>query len=308
MPAHPPFRVPAQNGRLAVVTGASDGIGVVIATELARAGAEVILPVRNEDKGARAVARVLAEVPAARVSTRRLDLSSLDSVTAFADGLRREGRPVGLLVNNAGVMTPPERQETADGHELQWGTNHLGHAALTFGILPLLREGGARVTHQTSIAARAGRIRWDDLDSRSQYDGMAAYRQSKIAVGLFARELDARSRAEGWGISSSLAHPGVSPTNLLAAQPGLGRERETGGRRVIRWLSRLGVAGTVASAANPALMAATEPAAGAGFYGPARLIAGRPTRLDPWPPLADGAEAARLWDETVRLVGARFAV
>jgi len=303
--------LPDLSGTLAVVTGASDGIGRVIASRLAAVGADVVIPVRNPGKGEAAAAGIRAEVSGASVSTRPLDLSSLDSVDALVQTLVAEGRPIGILINNAGVMTPPTRQATADGFELQWGTNHLGHVALTLGLLPLLRAGGARVTHQTSIAARSssGAIHWDDLNWDRRYDGMQAYSQSKIAVGLFARELDARSRREGWGISSNLSHPGISPTNLLAAQPGMGRARETGGRRAVRLLSRLGIAGTVESAALPALMAATHPdAKGDEFYGPRRTVGGAPALQEPWEPLTRMAEAPRLWDESVRLVGERFAV
>ncbi len=296
-------------GTLAVVTGASDGIGHVIATELARAGAEVLMPVRTPAKGEAAAARIRRTTPGARVFTRALDLSSLASVAALVETLTAEGRAIDILVNNAGVMRPPSRQVTEDGHELQLGTNHLGHFALTLGLLPLLRRGRARVTHQTSIAARRGRINWGDLNWETGYDVMAAYSQSKIAVGLFARELDARSKADGWGITSNYAHPGVSPTNLLAAQPGLGREREVGGRRAIRLLSRWGIAGTVRSAALPALMAATDPSArGDEFYGPRRTIGGPPVlQRTPWPPLQRTDEGPRLWEESERLVGARFA-
>lgn len=304
----PDLRLPDLTDRLAVVTGASDGMGVVIAASLAAAGAEVVLPVRSADKGAAAVARIRATVPDAAVSTRPLDLASLDSVARLVASMGDDARPIHLLVNNAGVMTPPQRRETVDGHELQWGTNHLGHAALTLGLLPLLRAGAARVVHQTSIAARGGRVVWDDLDGERDYDAMTSYVQSKLAVALFGRALDERSRTEGWGISSAVSHPGVSPTNLLAAQPGFGRPRETGARRVIRVLSRLGVVGTVASAAEPALLAATEPDAGGAFFGPSRTVGGRARRIEPWAPLRDTAEADRVWAETVRLVGPRFAV
>lgn len=294
-------------GSRAVVTGASDGIGRVIAERLAAAGAEVVLPVRSAQKGEHAAQGIRAAVPGADVSTRALDLSSLDSVASLVAELLDEGRPIHFLVNNAGVMTPPTRQVTADGHELQFGTNHLGHAALTLGLLPLLREGAARITHQTSIAARSGALDLDDLDSERDYDGMTAYRRSKIAVALFARELDARSRAEGWGVSSNLAHPGVSPTNLLAAQPGMGRSRETAGRRVVRFLSRLGVAGTVGSAALPALVAVAGPrSAGDEFYGPSRLVGGPPARQRPWGPFDDAATASTLWEATLGLVGPRL--
>ena len=308
MPRTYDLAVPDLSGRLAVVTGASDGIGHVIATRLARAGAEVVMPVRSQPKGDAAAARIRDAVPGAVVSTRALDLSSLASVAALAAQLEAEGRPVHLLVNNAGVMRPPQRQVTRDGFELQWGTNHLGHFALTLGLLPLLRAGRARVTHQTSVAARQGGMDWDDLDHARDYAVMRAYTGSKIAVGLFARELDARSRAGGWGISSNLSHPGISPTNLLAAQPALGRDRVGTDRRLIGVLSRIGVAGTVESAALPALLAATGPDSGGDeFFGPRRLIAGPPARLDLWGPLRRMDDARRLWEISERLVGVRAA-
>ena len=301
--------LPSLAGRRAVLTGGSDGMGLVIAERLAAAGAEVVLPVRNRAKGDRAVRTIRERVPGGRVELHDLDLSSLASVADFAGALRADGRPVHLLVNNAGVMTPPERQTTADGFELQFGTNHLGHVALVGGILPLLTAGDARVVTQLSIAARSGAIGWNDLDGRERYDGMAAYNQSKLAVALFARELDARSREGQWAITSNLAHPGISPTNLLAAQPGMGREKDTGGRRVVGLLSRLGIAGTPETAALPALMAATDPAAlGDEFYGPIRVIGGRPARKEFWAPMRSMADARRLWEASERLTGARFAV
>ncbi|WJL96521.1 SDR family oxidoreductase [Microbacterium sp. ET2] len=296
--------IPDLTGKLAIVTGASDGIGVIIARRLAAASAEVIMPVRSAAKGDAAISRIRSAVPGATVSTRTLDLSSLASISALAAQLSEEGRPVDILINNAGVMRPPTRQVTADGFELQWGTNHLGHFALTLGLLPLLRAGGARVTHQTSIAARNGEIAWNDLNSEQDYDAMRAYVASKIAVGLFARELDARSRAGGWGISSNLSHPGVSPTNLLAAQPGMGRARVTPERRVIGMLARVGVTGTPETAAQPALMAATaNHARGDEFFGPKRLIGGGPARIELWQPLQSMDDARRLWAASEELVG-----
>ena len=308
MPRIPDIQIPDLHGKLAVVTGASDGIGHVIATRLARAGAEVVMPVRTPAKGEEAAAQIRSRAPGAQVSTRVLDLSSLESVAALVDALTTEARPIDILVNNAGVMTPPDRQVTDDGFELQFGTNHLGHFALTLGLLPLLRAGNARVTNQTSIAARSGAINWDDLNWKAGYDGMKAYSQSKIAVGLFARELDARSREGGWGVTSNLSHPGVSPTNLLAAQPAMGRVRETGGRRVIRLLSRFGITGTVESAALPALVAATDAdSRGDRFYGPKRVVGGAPVELALWSPLTQMDDARRLWETSERLVGARSA-
>lgn len=295
----PDITLPDLTGRRAVVTGASDGIGLGIAGRLAGAGAELVLPVRNLDKGERAAERLRSEHPGAKVTTHAMDLSSLATVAAFGELMRAQGAPVHLLVNNAGVMTPPERRTTADGFELQLGTNHLGHVALTAHLLPLLVAGRARVTSQTSVVARSGAIQWDDLNGEQDYDAMQLYRQSKIAVGLFGLELDRVSRREGWGITSTIAHPGVAPTSLLAARPEMGRTTDTREVRVIRWLSRRGVlVGTVDSAGLPCLMAATSPTSDGGrFYGPQGLggTSGRPGLQKLWKPLDDAEAARRLW-------------
>ncbi|MFI7550095.1 SDR family oxidoreductase [Micromonospora sediminimaris] len=306
MARHFDLTIPDLSGKVAVVTGASDGIGFVIAGRLARAGAQVIMPVRNPAKGQQAADRIRSRVPGATISTRALDLSSLDSVAALTSQLVDEGRPVNILINNAGVMNPPTRQLTKDGFELQFGTSHLGHFALTQGLLPLLRQGRARVTHQTSVAARSGAINWDDINWERGYETMKAYAQSKIAVGLFARELHNRSAAAGWGITSNLSHPGVSPTNLLAAQPGMGRAKDTTSVRMIRLMSRLGVAGTVSSAALPALLAATGPDSHGGqFFGPKGFgdVGGAPAQRELWAPLRSDDDARRLWEVSERLIG-----
>ncbi|MFD9025720.1 SDR family oxidoreductase [Streptomyces parvulus] len=300
--------VPDLSGRRAVVTGASDGIGLGIATRLAAAGAQVVMPVRDRGKGEAAAARIRARVPGADVSLRTLDLSSLASVAELGRALLDEGRPVHLLVNNAGVMTPPARRTTADGFELQFGTNHLGHFALVGHLLPLLRAGRARVTSQISIAANRNAINWDDLSWERSYDGMRAYSQSKIALGLFGLELDRRSRAANWGITSNLAHPGVAPTSLLAARPEVGRAKDTTGVRLIRALSARGiVVGTVHTAQLPALLAATGPeATGGGFYGPSGPghLGGPPAEQRLYGRLRDAEEARRVWDVSGELVGA----
>ncbi|GAA2559746.1 SDR family oxidoreductase [Pseudonocardia hydrocarbonoxydans] len=302
--------VPDLSGRRAVVTGASDGFGLGLARRLAAAGAEVVLPVRNPRKGEAALAAIRARHPGADVSLRALDLSSLASVAALGETLREEGRPIHLLVNNAGVMTPPDRRSTADGFELQFGTNHLGHVALVAHLLPLLRAGRARVTSQISIAARSGGIHWDDLNWERSYHGQRAYSQSKIAFGLFGLELDRRSRAGGWEITSNLAHPGVAPTNLLAARPEVGRDRDTPQVRVIRALSRRGILlGTVETALLPALLAATSPdARGGRLYGPAGFqhLGGPPAEQELYRPLRSTADAARVWDVSAELAGVSF--
>jgi NAD(P)-dependent dehydrogenase (short-subunit alcohol dehydrogenase family) len=302
--------IPDLTGRLAVVTGASDGVGLVIATRLAAAGGEVIMPVRNRGKGEAAIAKIRQQHPLATLSLRDLDLSSLDTVSALGARLREEGRPIHFLINNAGVMTPPTRQTTADGFELQFGSNHLGHVALVAQLLPLLRAAGGRVTSQLSVAANGGSINWDDLNWERSYDAQRAYRQSKIAFGLFGLELERRSTAGGWGITSNISHPGISPTNLLSAQPGIGRPRDTPAVRAIRVLSRLGIlAGTPQTAALPALMAATSPdARGGRFYGPSGPggLSGAPAEQTPYSRLRSESEAGEVWRISEKLAQITF--
>ena len=304
--------LPDLAGRRAVVTGGSDGIGLRIATRLAAAGAEVVLPVRNPRKGDAAVERIRAAAPRAQVEPLPLDLSSLASVAELSTTLLRDGRPIHLLIGNAGVMTPPSRQVTADGFELQLGTNHLGHFALIGRLLPLLRAGRARVTAQLSVAANRRAVRWDDPQEERRYDGMRAYSRSKVAFGLFGMELDRRSRAEGWGVTSNLAHPGVAPTSLLGDRPEIGRARDTPQLRLIRLLSRHGVlVGTPDTAALPALLAATgADAAGGRLYGPRGPghVGGAPAEQPVWPVLAGEADARRVWAMSEELTGVRFPV
>lgn len=303
--------LPDLTGKRAVITGASDGIGLGIATSIAQAGAEVIMPVRNPRKGEAAVAKIRDQHPAAKLSLRELDLSSLASVEALGEQLRGDGGSIHLLINNAGVMTPPERKTTTEGFELQFGTNHLGHFALTGHLLPLLKAGRARVTSQTSVAARRGVINWDDPNWENGYDAMRSYRQSKIACGLFGLELSRRSAAAGWGVTSTISHPGVAPTNLLAARPELGRAGDSLDVRVIRRLSALGlIVGTVDSARLPAVMASASTEARDGsFYGPQwpGNMGGPPGEQRLWPPLRSTEEAAHLWTLSEELTGVTFA-
>jgi NAD(P)-dependent dehydrogenase (short-subunit alcohol dehydrogenase family) len=302
----PDMSVPDLTGKLAVVTGGSDGLGLGLAERLARAGAEVILPVRNAAKGSAAAARI-----GGNVSTRPLDLSSLASVAAFADGLNADGRPVHLLINNAGVMAPATRHTTDDGLELQFETNYLGHFALVARILPLLRAGHARVTTQSSIAARTGRIAFDDLQSAEKYAPMRAYGLSKLATMLFGLELDRRSRAHGWNITSNVAHPGLTSTNLQASGPNMGRAKASPMDPIFKWMSRRGLmVQSVDTGILPALYAATSPQAQGGkFYGPAGFLhlTGAATEQKIYRPGRDTEVAARLWDESARLAGVEFA-
>ncbi len=307
MPRRFDITVPDLSGKRVVLTGGSAGIGLGIAARLATAGADLVLPVRNAAKAEAAVAGIRSSGPDVRITLLPLDLSSLESVAALGETLRTEGRPIDVLINNAGVMTPPERQTTADGFELQLGSNHLGHVALVAHLMPLLRAGRARVTSQVSVAARSNEMHWDDLSWERSYDGMRAYSQSKIALGLFGLELDRRSRAGGWGITSNLSHPGVAPTSLLAARPEIGRARDTLSVRLIRALSARGIlVGTAETAGLSALYAATSPdAAGGRFYGPRGFqhLGGPPAEQELYPTLRSEDEARRVWEASEELVG-----
>jgi NAD(P)-dependent dehydrogenase (short-subunit alcohol dehydrogenase family) len=298
--------VPDLTGKLAVVTGGSDGLGRALAERLARAGAEVILPVRNAAKGAAAAQQIRGAV-----STRPLDLSSLDSVAALADGLTADGRPIHILVNNAGVMAPATRHVTADGLELQFETNYLGHFALVGRLLPLLRAGRARVTTQSSIAARSGRIAFDDLQSSRNYSPMRSYGLSKLATMLFGLELDRRSRAFGWGLTSNVAHPGFTSTNLQSAGPNMGRAKPSPMDPIFKWMARRGfLVQNVETGILPALYAAVSPAAEGGrFYGPDGFLhlTGSAADQKIYRSGRDADIAARLWDESARLADVQFA-
>src|SRR6187549_2983162 len=200
--------IPDQSGRTAVVTGANTGLGYETAAALAAKGAHVVLAVRNLDKGKAAADLIARRTPGADVTLQQLDLTSLDSVRAAADQLHAALDRVDLLVNNAGVMMTPQ-ETTKDGFELQFGTNHLGHFALTGRLLPLLSSAPApRVITVSSGVARFGRIDFGDLQSERSYAPNKAYAQSKLANLLFSRELQRRSDKYGWNLLSASAHPG----------------------------------------------------------------------------------------------------
>lgn len=309
MPRTTDIDIPDLGSTLAIVTGASDGIGFAIAARLARAGAKVLMPVRNQGKGDAAMDRIRKATPGANVSVRSLDLASLSSVATFADELLKEDRPIDILINNAGLMTPPTRQATVDGNELQFGTNHLGHFALTTRLLPLLRAGHAHVTSQVSLSANQHAVNWDDPNWEQTYDPFKSYSSSKIALGLFAMELHRRSVAGSWGIQSNLSHPGITPTNLLAAQPGMGRPKDTTAVKAIRTLSRLGILfGTPESAALSAVYAATSPdAVGGHFYGPKGFqhLSGLPAEEPVYSRLIGEEDGGRMWELSEKMVAGR---
>lgn len=295
--------IPSQRGRTAVVTG-TGGLGFEDALVLAAAGATVIIAGRSRQKGLAAVNRIRQRVAVADVRFEEVDLASLASIEAFGARLRHSRDSLDVLVNNAGVMTPPTRRVTSDGFELQLGTNHLGHFVLTAHLLPLLRNGSnPRVVTVSSIAARNGAIRFDDLQSERGYDAMAVYSQSKLACLMFALELQRRSDAGGWRIQSIAAHPGISRTDLLPN--GAGAWSAAGMARRFLWF----LFQPVAQGALPTLFAATSPnARGGSYYGPDRLgeIRGHPAAARIPPQALDRDAAARLWSESERLTGVSF--
>jgi len=295
--------IPSQRGRAFVVTG-TGGLGYEDGLALARAGAEVILAGRNAGAGKVAVDRIKAEVPGAKASFNHLDLSDLASVRRFCDRLASERTALDGLINNAGVMNPPVRMETVDGFELQLGTNYLGHFVLTAGLLPLLRRGTrSRVVTLSSIAARQGDIHFDDLHFGEDYLPMKAYAQSKIACLMFALELQKRSDAGGWGITSMAAHPGISRTNLLLNTPG-GSGAAGAARKLLGFLFQ-----PVWQGALPTLFAATAPEAKAGgYYGPNGLgeLRGYPAEASIPAPARDAETLRRLWAESERLANTSF--
>jgi NAD(P)-dependent dehydrogenase (short-subunit alcohol dehydrogenase family) len=286
---------------VAVVTGANSGLGRITATELARRGARVILAVRNTAAGAKAAADIRLAVPGADLEVRELDLAELASVRTFAATLTE---PVQLLINNAGLVVLGRRRTTTDGFELHLGTNMLGHFALTGLLLDnLTRAGEARVVSLSSIVHKGAHLDPDDLQFERGFEGSRAYGRSKLATTVFGLELDRRLRAAGSPVSSVLAHPGLSRSNLTARAWGNGR------------LGRLiAAAGTVVTqsaerGAQPQLYAATAPGVHGGqFFGPSgwREIRGDVTEVRPSAEAADPAVGRTLWSAAEALTGVSY--
>lgn len=303
---------PDLSGKLAVVTGSNSGLGLGLATRLAAAGAHVIMAIRNQAKGEAAAKDIRAKVPDAKLTLKPLDLASLASVAALGEELNAEGRPIDILINNAGVMQPPRRETTEDGFELQFGCNHLGHFALTGHLLPLLRAAGnARVTSLSSLAARLGGVNFDDPQWEKSYSATAAYNQSKAATLMFATELDRRSRQAGWGIVSNAAHPGLTKTNLQISGPSHGQESPSVLARFYQfsWRFMPFMWQEVDAGILPALYAATSPdAEGGAYYGPRGVLGltGRPARAQIPSRAGNEADNRRLWELSERLTGVTY--
>ncbi len=304
MPRWTPANMPDQAGRIVVVTGGSSGIGAEAADALAGRGAQVVLAVRAEARGDAVAARIRARHPEAQVAVSLLDVAALDSVRAFARRLADTYPRVDVLLNNAGLGLQRTRAVTVDGFERQFGTNHLGHFALTGLLMPaLLAAPGPRVVAISSIAHRRGRIDFDDLQGERRYNGSKAYSQSKLANLMFAFELDRRARAEGRHLLAVAAHPGIATTGFFAA---------TGLPRVAVAVIDAGVGAFGQDAprgALPGLYAATMPdVKGGQYWGPDgfREIKGDPALAVISPHALDHATWQRLWTVSEQLTGVRY--
>jgi NAD(P)-dependent dehydrogenase (short-subunit alcohol dehydrogenase family) len=299
--------IPSQRGKLALITGANSGVGFHAALELSRAGAAVILACRDRGKADAARTRILAAVPSAELDIAELDLASLASVRSTSEQFIASGRPLDLLINNAGVMALPQRRVTVDGFELQLGTNHFGHFALTGLLLPaLLTAPAARIVTVSSIAHRGATLDFGNLNWERVYKAWPAYRRTKLANLLFAFELQRRLEHAHAAAISIAVHPGVSNTNLFQAGPGQG-----GGllARIIPIFIAL-TAQSEAQGSLPTLYAATSPDAHPGrFYGPDgwRQMRGYPVEVRAESQAYDETLAAQLWDVSEKLTGVRFA-
>lgn len=292
---------PNLEGKLAIVTGATGGLGYQTALGLARKGAETILAGRNAAKGAQAIQRIQHEVSGARVSFQHLDLNSLASAEDFAAA---QPDIVDILVNNAAVMGPQRRELTADGFERQIGVNYLGHFFLTLRLLRALMHGG-RVVSLASVAHRRARLDLTDFQSEQSYGPMRAYGQSKLAMLIFALELQRRAERHGWNLKSMAAHPGWARTDIIpngigGGAPGLKASIAAFGFNLF--------AQSAADGALPVLFAATAPEAnGGGYYGPSGLgeIRGTPGPAQISARAADTESGSQLWAVSEQLTGAR---
>ncbi len=297
--------IPSQAGKTALVTGANSGIGYQAALELARHGAHVLLGCRSAAKGHAALERLLREAPGASAEVVTLDVASLTSIRAFAAEFAARGVALDLLINNAGVMALPKRELTEDGFERQFGTNHLGHFALTGLLIPqLLAAPAPRVVTVASLAHRNGKIDFDNLQSEKNYKPWDAYGESKLANILFADELERKAKAAGSKLMSMPVHPGVSVTNIIANGPG-----SKGLKPLILKIFAPILMQPDAAGALPTLYAATSPDARGGEYiGPDGFMEmkGAPVVVQPKPQGKDEAVAKQLWTVSEQLTGVMY--
>jgi NAD(P)-dependent dehydrogenase (short-subunit alcohol dehydrogenase family) len=300
--------LPDCTGRTVLITGANSGLGYEAALALAGKGARVLLACRDQGKGAAALAQIRAAHPNAQVELVALDLASLADIRRCAAEVASKYPRIDVLMNNAGVMALPQRA-TADGFEMQIGTNHLGHFALTGLLLaPLLAAPAARVVTLSSGAHRMGRMRFDDLNSSTGYRPWGAYGQSKLANLLFAYELQRRLAAAGAKAISVAAHPGYAATNLQAAGP---RMEGSSFKERIMEIGNALFSQSAAMGALPQLYAATAPdVQGGAYYGPDSIgeLWGHPRVVQSNQASQDRAAAQRLWELSEQLTGVRYAL
>lgn len=296
--------IPDLTRRVFVVTGANSGLGLATTRELARRGGHVVLAVRDERKGRAAADEILRAHPGALLDVRRLDLADLASVRDFAEKLSAEHPRLDVLVNNAGVMAPP-RTLSAQGHELQFAANHLGHFALTGLLLDRLAAGREpRVVTVSSLEHRRGKIDFDDIGGERRYSPMGSYRQAKLANTVFGHTLQQRLAAAGSPVRSVLAHPGYTATNLQKDAP-VALVRFVFGRVLGPLLAQPAAAGAL-----PQLYAATAPdAEGGALYGPdgPGELRGAPRRVALAPAATDPQTGRRLWELSERLTEVAYA-
>ncbi len=294
--------IPDQTGKLAVVTGGNSGLGYKTVRELARHGAHVVLACRTPAKGQAARDQILDEVAGAAIEVMKLDLADLASIRDFAEGFKSDHTQLHILVNNAGVMATP-RRATADGFELQLGTNHLGHFALNGLLLGvLLQTPDSRVVTVSSIAERMGHVDFDDLMSEASYERWTAYGQSKLANLLFAYELQRRLEAADASTISVAAHPGFAATDLRSK---LMSSETPLLHRILSYLFEV-MSQSAERGVLPQLYAATAPdVEGGGFYGPDGFLqrAGHPTEVQSSRKSRDAALAGQLWNVSQDLTG-----
>lgn len=299
--------LPNLNGKIAIVTGANSGLGYETSRFLAQKGARVIMTCRNTAKGEAAKQAILATLPQAQLTVQALDLASLASVRQFATAFCANYDQLDILCNNAGVMMLPY-QTTADGFEMQFGTNHLGHFALTGLLLkPLFRAPQARVVNVSSMAHHSGKINFEDLQGQKSYDRWGAYAQSKLANLLFTYELQRRFAQTAIGPISLAAHPGYSATNLFATG---GLDRSVFLVQGVALVNRF-MAQTPAMGALPTLYAAAMPQAqGGDYYGPGGFMEmwGYPKKVASNAASHEVAVAKRLWEVSVELTGVDYAL
>lgn len=298
-------QMPSQSGKTILVTGANSGIGYQAALELARHGGRVILGCRNAIKGEAAAERIRGAVPDAQVESVTLDMASLASVRDVATAFVGQGIALDVLINNAGVMALTNRELTVDGFERQFGTNHLGHFALTGLLLPALKKSSAaRVVTVASLAHRNGRMVWDDLQSERKYVPWDAYNSSKLANILFAKELDRRARSQGLPLLSIAVHPGISRTNIFENGPGTSDLKA----RLVRILSPV-LTQDDAMGALPTEYAATAPGVEGGVYiGPSGFgeFRGYPKVVTPKAQALDPEAGAQLWKVSEQLTDVHY--